>query len=818
MKILEIEIHNMRGIRDLVIKPEGKSLVIWGPNGSGKSGIVDALDFLLTGQITRLTGKGTGKISLHKHGPHIDSTPDDASIRAVIKLKDIDKKIEIKRCLNKPTTLEYNDNSIKPLLDNIITIAKQGQHVLTRRELLKYITAENSTRAQEIQQLLNITEIEDIRKSLVTAHNNLAKDCDSAKKIVDKEKRTVNATVQEKSFNKDIIGDIINQNRTLLAGKPLTTFCYKNLKIGLTPIITTGPSVNITLFEKDVQNIRKILLPQHQEQIKKADEQMRDLINTIQLNPDLIKSMKMLDLTRLGINLIDKTGNCPLCDTSWPPGKLLELLEKRLKTAQTALKYQKAITDFSSNIKSSSNFIIASLKSIINITQTLPLQKETSLLQAWLDKLENFVKQLNNPVENYTKPSFNLNQVQTMLAPDDIEKILTCITLEINNKFPKTTPEQTAWDTLTKLEENLKALEDAENILKNAELNQKKASVLLKNFEQARNTILEKLYEEIKDNFINLYRKLHEDDENNFKAKLEPDGAGLSLEVDFYGRGIHPPNALHSEGHQDSMGLCLYLSLSKKLTQDLLDLVILDDVVMSVDADHRRQICHILKKFFPEKQFIITTHDRVWRNQLKFEGMVKSNEIIEFYKWDVETGPYINYKADMWERIKKDIEQADIASASHKLRRGSEEFFSMVCNALQVPVKYKSSMQWELGDLLPPAISQYKKLLKQAKDASQSWKQHGELEKLNQLDEKAKEIFNRSNIEQWAMNPNVHYNSWTTFSEHEFRPLIEVFQELFNLFLCPECGILSLTTKGTELKNVCCNCGKTNWNLTKKTK
>ena len=59
----------------------------------------------------------------------------------------------------------------------------------------------------------------------------------------------------------------------------------------------------------------------------------------------------------------------------------------------------------------------------------------------------------------------------------------------------------------------------------------------------------------------------------------------LNLEVGFYGRGTFPPHAFHSEGHQDSMGLCLYLALAERLTEGLIDLIILDDVVMSVDVE-----------------------------------------------------------------------------------------------------------------------------------------------------------------------------------------------------------------------------------------
>src|SRR5580700_7504559 len=44
------------------------SFVVSGPNGSGKSGVVDAIQFALTGEIGRLKGAGTGDLSLSDHG------------------------------------------------------------------------------------------------------------------------------------------------------------------------------------------------------------------------------------------------------------------------------------------------------------------------------------------------------------------------------------------------------------------------------------------------------------------------------------------------------------------------------------------------------------------------------------------------------------------------------------------------------------------------------------------------------------------------------------------------------------------------------
>lgn len=67
IQLHKLRIEEFRGIRKLELKLDGKSLVVAGPNGSGKSGVVDAIDFVLTGNVARLSGAGTGGISVTKH-------------------------------------------------------------------------------------------------------------------------------------------------------------------------------------------------------------------------------------------------------------------------------------------------------------------------------------------------------------------------------------------------------------------------------------------------------------------------------------------------------------------------------------------------------------------------------------------------------------------------------------------------------------------------------------------------------------------------------------------------------------------------------
>jgi recombinational DNA repair ATPase RecF len=53
IQLKAVRIEEFRGIRELELDLDLKSFVVLGPNGSGKSGVVDAIDFALTGNVAR---------------------------------------------------------------------------------------------------------------------------------------------------------------------------------------------------------------------------------------------------------------------------------------------------------------------------------------------------------------------------------------------------------------------------------------------------------------------------------------------------------------------------------------------------------------------------------------------------------------------------------------------------------------------------------------------------------------------------------------------------------------------------------------------
>jgi energy-coupling factor transporter ATP-binding protein EcfA2 len=821
MRIIELEIHNIRGICDLSLKPNGKNLVIWGSNGSGKSAVVDAIDFLLTSRISRLTGKGTGDIKLEKHGTHIDHKPEQATVRAVVSIPNYPKPIEIKRCMLNPGNLEYSDPGAKSYLNPILSMAVRGQHVLTRREILKYITAEPSNRAVEIQTILDIREIEDIRKVLVSVENSCEKEFNGAKKALTIATGEITAAVGVKSFEVETVLQWVNAKRALLGAAPIVTLKSTELKANvIAPVFQAKETaINPVELKTNIDNLIKFLNAENLDNLLKVDTELRESLQPVQANPELVRSLKKIRLFQLGIDLLDDKAACPLCDKPWDTQQLKEHIQQHLDEAVLAQKYHNNIDLKSKTLSDALSDALARIKQVINTIEITGLAEEKPQLELWRDNLDQIIGFLASPVEKYKTTKISSTNLRSMIAIPGIESVIGRVSTFVESTHPKTTPQQEAWDSLTKMETRLDSYEKTKELLIRKALVYSRSTTLHETFTASRDSVLKSLYDSVRDRFVELYRQIHKSDESAFKAEIKPEEAGLDFTVDFYGRGSHPPHAMHSEGHQDSMGLCLYLALAEKLTKNFIDLIILDDVVMSVDAEHRRQVCTLLSKEFPRNQFLITTHDRTWANQLRSDNIVDSAGMIQFYNWHVNTGPQVNFQADIWGRIENDLKKDDVSSASGRLRQNGEQFFAMVCDSLQAPVVYKLNASYDFGNLIDGAVAQYRRLLAKAKNAAQSWGKDEEFQKLQEFDSIVKEIYERTNAEKWPINPTIHYNNWANLSKPDFQPVVEAFQDLYAVFVCSKCNkLLHLVTANGRQESVRCDCSQVNWNLVPKEK
>ena len=814
MRIDEIEIRNFRGIRDLRLTPGGKNMVIWGPNGTGKSGVVDAIDFLLTGKISRLTGEGTGKITLKQYGSHIDAPADEAVVTARIRIPGSSTLFELSRSVSDPNHLSCHPTATEKLTA-ALSLAIRGQHVLSRREILKFVTAEGSTRAQQIQQLLNVSQAETIRSTLTRFQGDQdrqLKGCHSGLKTAE---AAAAATAQLRQFDAASVLDTINQARSELGGSQISSLSPVSIKSQMSASTARehGPSTNPTLVSRYVGSINQ-LLTTVSTIIDVHDSALRSHVSAILVDPQTSQAEQMKQLVDRGILLLDGSGKCPLCEMPWEPDALRSTLESRAGELERSLGLLAEARSHAKEISAFAVGLSAGLESLRKASAELGDATTTKMLIETAVQLTECISALDDSPITYVARYADAEQFEQLIRCEELTERLPGLVERARSQAGSLSKEQTAWDTLTRFEENLRAIETAKAKANSALENKRRADKLLECFLEARDDVLNSLYASVRDRFVELYRRIHHVDEDDFVAQIEHHDAAVDISVDFYGRGSHPPHALHSEGHQDSMGVCLFLAMAEYLTRGVLDITVLDDVVMSVDVEHRRDFGSILADSFGDRQMFITTHDWTWANQLKAAGVAKGGALIQFYGWDVDSGPRVNSNSDIWEKISDALEKRNIPSAAHQLRRGSEQYFAEVCESLRGTVVYKQSGNMDLGELLGPSMAKYGQLLKRAKNAANSWNQLDEMHKYQELESIKSQVFRRIQAEQWSINPAVHYNNWADFSPQDFVPVVEAFRDLFELFRCPSCeAVLRVEMKGNEEARVTCRCGNITWNL-----
>jgi hypothetical protein len=186
------------------------------------------------------------------------------------------------------------------------------------------------------------------------------------------------------------------------------------------------------------------------------------------------------------------------------------------------------------------------------------------------------------------------------------------------------------------------------------------------------------------------------------------------------------------------MGLCLYLALMKHIVGDNFTFAVLDDVMMSVDIGHRRELRRLLKHKFPQTQFIITTHDRIWLHYMKTEGLVRKS--MTFGGWNVDTGPRVWEDKDVWCEIKLALDAERITEAAAILRRYLEYMAAILADNLRAKVEFRGDASYDLGDLLSSVCSQWKDRLEKGIKVAKGWKQDETAENLQAMLDQAENV------------------------------------------------------------------------------
>lgn len=113
--------------------------------------------------------------------------------------------------------------------------------------------------------------------------------------------------------------------------------------------------------------------------------------------------------------------------------------------------------------------------------------------------------------------------------------------------------------------------------------------------------------------------------------------------MDSFGESVDS-RSFASEGHLDTLGLCIFLAFNKQFNN--LGLMVLDDVLTTVDVTHKEKIANLLLEDFEDFQFIITAHDKLWVDELEelCTKYGRDNVVYEIEEWSLDEGPVISQR------------------------------------------------------------------------------------------------------------------------------------------------------------------------------
>ncbi|MAJ97407.1 MAG: chromosome segregation protein SMC [Parcubacteria group bacterium] len=820
IKIKKITIHEFRGIRDITLEPNEGNFAACGRNGTGKSGIVDAIEFGLTGNVSRLSGRGTGGLSVKQHGPHVDSRnkPDESWVLIEVSIPSLKIEASIKRSVKDAAspTITPDTQEVKEVFAHI---AQHPEFVLSRRELIRYILSEPGQRSKEVQALLRLEELEKVRKALQKVANESKKELPSLEQArTDSGERLRSALNISRLNEKDLLKSV-NDQRAVLGLNPITTLeANTSIKDGMAsgtssqhkPIPIAIPKEQAAL---DMKTLRKSITSFVDQIESGLADDPASKIDELKKDKQLLENLSRESLLQQALDSFNGE-NCPVCDKEWDDhdfrehlaGKLAKLEEVKEKRAQLEVALKP---------------IIQSLETMRTAIQNAKVYGprfknpvDVSSLEQKGDELKSAIKNLQDITPLDEAESALLIVKSNFSAA---EKTIAVLEAEIKS-LPEPSKQDSAKEYLTVGQERLDTYRNDSLKLKTAKERAKIAEAVSIKYNEVVTRELDEIYKQVEEKFVEYYRKINSDDESDFTAKLKPSMGKLGFDVDFYGRGKFPPGAYHSEGHQDSMGVALYLALMQHLLGDAFTLSVLDDVLMSVDAGHRREVCKLLQTAFPNTQFIFTTHDDTWLRHMKAIGMVKSKGLVHFRTWTVETGPSEWDSKDVWTDIDEALVKNEVKKASAYLREYLEHFATEACDQLRARVEFHGDAQLTLGELLPNAIEALSELYTKGKEAENSWGNKDNVKDIAAKDKLFKAAVVASQADQWQINAAVHYNSWANLDKKDFEPVVEAFKELLEVFACKKCESLLYVSpgKGPVKESLRCQCGEVNINLIKK--
>ena len=634
MKIRNIQPSSLRGVpRNWGDVPVGdRGAIIFGGNGTGKSSIVDAVEFAVTGESSLYPDNQLG-VNWDLGASHvIDGDPqvsctveDDAGYS-----HDISSGAEIPEALR-----------------DWIELARSSKFVLRRHMLLSFVMARPAERYQALTEFLDLSEYISIEGQLHDISNSIEScisDHDAGIKASEQTLRNAFDLRLTDAVNLEHLIQIAKSNAIELSlldaddVPDIQTIATKAKEASSDEIVSKELGHLASLKARTARLTLVSALYPHLEAAKTACIALEKIeYEEIQLH---LVSVIQASLSLLSDFDID---TCPVCESEIDSKRLIESLRTRLKASEELSRAKTTVQTKTESLQQAVQRLLEEYRTFIeesgdlavreewipyvHVSDMLKELKDTLQTEATTEMLDNTSNILENLVSSHTKIVEAIDRLIRELGGTERWNAIRKLSTQLELCITEGERLRTASTTRLSLTRQYSV-----------------AKVIATHASEARKQTAAEILDSVSATANRFYETIHPGEgisTSQLQVRTATD-ASVRLFCTFADSVENP--LLHlSESHLDTLGLCYFLAIRRKQADNNPDfkLMVLDDVMHSVDAHHRRRVVDLIKENFNDHQLIVTTHDPVFYRNL---GQIFEHDEIKkhnFGSWSLERGPLL---------------------------------------------------------------------------------------------------------------------------------------------------------------------------------
>lgn len=698
MKIKNVSVTGLRGVRgNLNLPLEGKSVLIYGDNGTGKSTLSDVIEWFFYDRVDHLADEEIGRkgyeairnIFLKDDEPgSLKMTFSDNSYSA-------EKSIEIRRNAIKSFTSNSSEE-----FTNYIESSQQENLILRYKDLVKFVLSSKSEKLKALSDIIGYSNVTKVKSTLSSVLYRLTRDI-KAKNLDDQMNYQQGQVMVQ--FSQNITSDkqFIEIVKELVQPFSLEGSVKDYKDMGeLLKILKQPDDSAETNQETFLIKIQECLLSISCGLDKLADhyESYSGKFLSIVSDIEILEKLAIEKLLIAGQNLLLEgaysENNCPLCLEDLDRQELLSQVKERIIELEEIKISREELGNVKGTLQREISGILQSIRSLSGDKQIANdrnrvLKKNLEILESKVVAYEGqlTVRVLAESVlEDGSKLQINKDYITTIdedcrLQLEEIKAAR--VENSQSDVYSKINIASHAYNQIKELRRQKKAYE----------IQRVTMEAVCDKFIKTQKESLESFLESFSDSVNEIYQFLNPNEkvENIHLVPIEKGGnlVGITIQFDFIdNKKITPPHKYLSESHLNCLGIAFFLS-SVKAFNHVNKFILLDDVISSFDASHRKRFADLMVEKFGDYQIILLTHEKTWFHMVR--NLVRGkNWNISTFKHSEARGTYIDEPpTTLPENIRRKISEDDENGLGNDIRKYLEYLLKKISHNLEVKLQFR---------------------------------------------------------------------------------------------------------------------------------